>query len=70
MHQYRGIGIDSLQIGDTACLEFFMHNARAIPHEHIRAGLSFYVVTQILVGRPENFFALFCQMFDHIKGYA
>ena len=47
--------------------EFVVYDARALPQQHVCAGLLLDVGTEVAIGRPDDFFALFFQVRDDFQ---
>ncbi len=67
MNQYRGLRINIHQISQAFGLELLMNDTGAVPHHHIRTGLTLDIATQIFIRRPENFLSLVHQMLGDLQ---
>ena len=70
MREYRRARVDLFQIEQRPGLELLMHDAGAVPHEHIGAGFAAHVIAQMTIRRPQNFLAAIGQMRDDLHGDA
>ena len=66
MHQNGGIRVRRFQVVQAFGLELFVHDARAVPAQHVSARLVAHIATQVLVRRPQDFFTVAVQVFDQL----
>ena len=52
VREYRRARVDLFQIEQRPRLELLMHDAGAVPHEHIGAGFAAHVIAQMTIRRP------------------
>ncbi|MNY67022.1 hypothetical protein D3C86_2045310 [compost metagenome] len=57
MHQDLGVGEFAAQQVQLDALELVMHQAGALPQQHVGTGFLLDVAAEVLVRRPENLFA-------------
>ncbi len=62
VHQDLGIRVLLTQQFQFDAFELVMHQAGALPQQHVGASLLLYIAAQMLIGRPQDFFALGMQM--------
>jgi hypothetical protein len=62
VHQHLRLGVFAAQQFQLQALELVVHDAGAVPHQHVGAGLLLDVAAQVPVGRPEDLLALGLQV--------
>jgi hypothetical protein len=67
MHQHLGAGMGLDQQFELERLELVMHDAGAVPAQHVGAGLAPDVVAQVPVGCPQDLAALRVQGAHHVE---
>jgi hypothetical protein len=58
VHQHRRLGVLLAQQLQLQALELVVHDAGAVPHQHVGAGLLLDVAAQVAVGCPEDLLPL------------
>ena len=64
-HGTRVIALEQFQL---QALEFIVHDAGALPQQHVGAGFTLDVATQVLVGRPQDLSSLLVQVTNDVDG--
>jgi hypothetical protein len=64
VHQHQRIGVLAAEQVQLQPLEFVVHDAGAVPQQHVGAGLVLDVAAQVAVGRPQHLLALRMQVAD------
>ena len=67
VHQHFRIRVLCLQQVEFDALELVVHQAGALPQQHVGARLLLDPGAQVLVRRPQDFFSLRMQMFDDLQ---
>ena len=67
MYEHRSIGMNMLQIQNTPCLEFLVHDACTIPQQDIGPRLTLHVIAEMPIRRPNDRLILRGQMLSNIE---
>ena len=70
VHQHGGLRVLHHQVAQAVGLELFVHDAGAVPDQHVGAGDALDVMPEVPVGREQDLFALRVQVRDHVLGDA
>ncbi|MNS88892.1 hypothetical protein D3C72_1228840 [compost metagenome] len=70
VHQDLGVGEFAAQQVQLDALELVVHQARALPQQHVGAGLLLDIAAQVLVGCPQDLLALRMQVLDDLQADA
>ena len=68
VHQHLGLRLLAHQAAQGARLKLLVHDAGALPQQHIGPALALHIVAQKLIRRPQNLLALRVQMLRHRQG--
>ena len=68
MHQDRCIRVQGLEVFQATVLELFVHDAGPVPQQNVCACGFLDIATQVLVRRPQDFFAFGVQMLNNGLG--
>jgi hypothetical protein len=64
VHQHRGVRVQPAHPVQREALELLVHDAGAVPEQHVGAGHALHIAAQMLVRRPEDLLALCVQVLD------
>lgn len=67
MRQHARIGVLGAHQRQLGALEFVVHQACALPQQHVGAGLLLHIVAQVPVGRPQDLLAARMQVGDQVQ---
>ncbi len=70
VHQHLGRRVLAHQLLQLKSLEFVVHDARTLPHQHVGPGFALDVGAQVLVWRPQDFVPAFFERAHDVKGAA